>query len=454
MGGWKWGGGVKRVPTVAIVGRPNVGKSTLFNRIAGGRRAIVHAMPGVTRDVQRHTTEWNGVAFEIVDTGGLFSGVDDVLVSKVEARALAEVTKADAIIFVTDARDGRTGADQEVAEKIRASGVPVLLAVNKAESRSARSNMAGEFYGLGYENVYELSALHGEGVGDLLDDLVAFLPRYRLAEVEPDLKLAVVGVPNVGKSSIVNMLVGEEANIVDERPGTTRDSIDVAVRWHNRRITLVDTAGIKRKARSHDDITVISALKSLESIERCDVALVVLDASRPISAQDVKVGSYAHKNGKGILVCFNKWDLVEKGDRTYREFELDYKERFAFMSYAPTLFVSALTGQRMDRIFTTAWRIKEAREKRLPTAEFNRFIEDVSRRSPPPYHSGGTGKIYYGTQVEVSPPTFSLFVNKADYFARNYIRYLNNQIRDAFSFEGTLIRINLVQKKRGGASQR
>jgi len=439
---------VKTVPSVAIVGRPNVGKSTLFNRIAGGRRAIVHPMPGVTRDVQRGNAEWTGTAFEVIDTGGLFSGVEDDLVDRVERRALEEALKADVLLFVVDAQTGLVPSDSDVAERVRAAGVPVFLVVNKTEKLENR-NLSGEFYRLGFEQIYEVSAMHGEGVGDLLDDVTALLPRYDMADVEPDLKLAVIGMPNVGKSSLVNAIVGEEVNIVDERPGTTRDSIDVVLQWHKRRIVLVDTAGIKRKSRTKDDVTVISSLKSLDQIERCDVAVLMLDATRPISNQDVKVASYAHKAARGVVVCFNKWDLVEKGDKTYREFEQDFAHHFAFLSYAPILFVSALTGQRVNKVVETAWRVKEMREKRIPTADFNRFLETAVRSQPPPYHGGGNGKIYYGTQVEIAPPRFTMFVNKSAYFGRNYLRYLNNQIRRTFVFEGTLIRINLAEKKAG-----
>jgi GTP-binding protein len=437
-----------RVPTVTIVGRPNVGKSTLFNRITGGRRAIVHSMPGVTRDLQRGQSEWTGVAFELVDTGGLFSGVEDDLIDQVEKRAITEAMRSDVMVFLVDAQSGMLPGDRDIAERIRDANVPVMLVANKAEKQQNR-NVAGEFFKLGFGEPYEISAMHGEGIGDLLDDVVASLPRYSAEDIAPDLKLAVIGMPNVGKSSLVNALVGEDVNIVDERPGTTRDSIDIAIRWHDRRITLVDTAGIKRKSQSKDGVTILSALKSLEQIERCDVALLMLDASRPLSNQDVKVASYAHHAGKGIVVCFNKWDLVEKEDKTYREFELDFKERFAFITYAPVMFISALTRQRVSKVVEMAWHVKQEREKRVPTAEFNKFLETAIRSQPPPHHGGGNGKIYYGTQIEIAPPTFMVFVNRAQYFGRNYLRYLNNQIRGRFSFEGTLIRINLTEKKAG-----
>ena len=429
---------------VAIVGRPNVGKSTLFNRITRTRMALVHPTPGVTRDVQRGEAEWNGVAFEVIDTGGLFSGVEDPLFHEVEKRALREALSADAVILVTDATSGLTTADTEVAEEFRGSGSPVLVAVNKSEGREARHGDA-EFFRLGFDGVYAVSAIHGEGIGDLLDDLVQRLPKRQGAVFEEDLKLAVVGCPNVGKSSIVNRLVGSDANIVDSRPGTTRDSIDVRVRWEGRSIVLVDTAGIKRKARTTDGLSALSALKSIDAISRADVVALVLDASRPISNQDVKVGSYAHKAAKGVMICANKWDLVEKETQTASEYEKTMRESLSFLSYAPMVFVSALEGQRVSRIFPMAWRIKEARGKRLATSEVNRFFQDLAEKNPPPSYAGGNGRIYYATQIEVAPPTFSLSVNKRDFFGRSYLRFLNNRLRERFGFEGTLLRLKLKE---------
>ncbi|UCG52987.1 MAG: ribosome biogenesis GTPase Der [Candidatus Latescibacterota bacterium] len=435
---------MKTPARVAIVGRPNVGKSTLFNRIARKRTALVHPTPGVTRDVQRHESEWNGVVFEIIDTGGLFSGVDDALLQEVERRALREAMSADTMIFVTDAETGVTTADEEVAKQLRTVEVPVILAVNKTEKRK-NEHAAAEFYRLGFEKVFPISALHGDGVGDLLDDLVAALPKRRATSPDRDLKLAVVGCPNVGKSSLVNRVVGSDAAIVDSRPGTTRDSIDTVVRWHGRTVVLVDTAGIKRRSRTRNGLTALTAIKSIDAISRADVVVMVLDASREISAQDVRVASYAHKSAKGIMLCVNKWDLVKKDSSTAPDFEKKIRRSFAFLSYAPILFVSALEGQRVSRIFTLAWRIKETREKRISTSEVNRFIEETTGRTPPPSHGGGNGKIYYATQAEVSPPTFSLSVNKRAYFGRSYLRFLNNRLREKFGFEGTLIRLRLKE---------
>lgn len=434
--------GAKTPARVAIVGRPNVGKSTLFNRITGTRMALVHATPGVTRDVQRCEAEWNGVVFEVIDTGGLFSGVADPVSQEVEKRALREALSADAIVLMVDASTGLTPGDLEVAAQFRGVRVPVLVAVNKVEKKETR-HAAAEFYRLGFERVYPVSALHGEGIGDLLDILVADLPRRKATDSGEDLKLAVVGCPNVGKSSLVNRLVGTDAAIVDARPGTTRDSIDIRVRWEGRSIVLVDTAGIKRKSRTTDDLSVLSALKSIDTISRADVVTLVLDASRSISNQDVKVASYAHKAAKGVMVCVNKWDLVEKDNHTASLFERTLRESFAFLAYAPVVFVSALSAQRVSRVFPLAWRIKEAREKRVATSEVNRFFEENTSRYPAPSYGGGNGKIYYATQIEVAPPTFSLSVNQRAYFSRSYLRFLNNRLRERYGFEGTLIRIRL-----------
>jgi GTP-binding protein len=436
--------GSKSPARVAIVGRPNVGKSTLFNRITRTRTALVHPTSGVTRDVQRGGAEWNGISFEVIDTGGLFSGVQDPLFHEVEKRALREALSADVVVLVTDATSGLTTADAEVAGEFRATGSTVLVAVNKSEGREARHADA-EFFRLGFDAVFPVSAIHGDGVGDLLDDLVERLPKRQSAPVEDDFKLAVVGCPNVGKSSLVNRMVGSEANIVDSRPGTTRDSIDVRVRWEGRSIVLVDTAGIKRKARTTDGLSALSALKSIDSISRADVVALVLDASRPVSNQDVKVGSYAHKAAKGVMILANKWDLVAKETQTASEYEKTIRESLSFLVYAPVIFVSALEGQRVSRIFPTAWRIKEARNKRLATSVVNEFFQELAEKNPAPSYAGGNGRIYYATQIEVAPPTFSLSVNKRAFFGRSYLRFLNNRLRERFGFEGTLLRLRLKE---------
>ena len=445
---------MKRVPTVAIMGRPNVGKSTLFNRVTEARRALVHKTPGVTRDAQRGTTEWNGVPFELVDTGGLFSGIDDPLVAQVEERAMREAALAEVVLLVVDGEAGLTPADADVAKRARDTSLPVLLVVNKTERQTSRLG-AGEFHKLGFDNLYEISALHGEGIGDLLDDVVKLLPRASASDLHADLRLAIVGVPNVGKSSLVNAIVGSDANIVDARPGTTRDAIDSSIMWQKKKVTLVDTAGIKRKARTTEDLDVLSTMKSLESIERCDVALVMLDATREITNQDVKVASYPHRAGKGVVVCFNKWDAVtKKGDKTSVERERDFRKKCGFLNYAPIIFISAKTHQRVNVVLETAWRVREECHRRVPTSDLNRFLTRMTQKTPPPFHAGGNGKIFYGTQVDEAPPTFNLFVNRVAHFGRYYLRQLSNQVREEYGFEGTTIRIELAQRRDAKAALR
>ena len=441
---------MRKAGRVAIVGRPNVGKSTLFNRITGKRRAIVHESSGVTRDVQRMDAEWAGVSFELIDTGGLFSGLDDELIQEVEARALDEALTSDVMILVTDAQSGVTATDIDVANYMREIDTTVVVVVNKCEKVLAQ-HAAAEFFSLGFEQVYAISALHGQGVGDLLDEVIKGLPKISRERVGDELRLALVGRPNVGKSSLVNALVGADANIVDSRPGTTRDSVDLRIRWHSHDITLVDTAGIRRRSKSKDGLTSITALKSIDTISRADVVVVMLDASQEIANQDVKVASYAHKAGKGILFCVNKWDLIEdKTDQTVPEFERRIRRNFAFLSYAPVLFVSALTHQRVNRVLEMAWEIGKTREQRVATSEFNRFVDDVVKRRAIPSHGGGRGKIYYATQVGVGPPTFVFFVNKRAFFDRSYLRYVNNQLRRLYPFTGTVVRIKLSEREKRG----
>jgi GTPase len=364
----------------------------------------------------------------------------------VEARAVREAADADVILLVVDGAAGLIPSDFDVAKRVRDTAVPVLVVVNKTDSNAARRG-AAEFHRLGFETIYEISALHGDGTGDLLDDVVKLLPRSAPREIHSDLRLAIAGVPNVGKSSLVNAIVGEEATIVDSRPGTTRDAIDVSLAWRRKRITLVDTAGIRRKARTLEDLDVLSTMKSLESIERCDVAVVMLDASRELSNQDIKVASYPHNAARGVVVCFNKWDAVEKADRTYVALEKEFRRRCGFLAYAPILFISAKTGVRVAKVLETAWRVKEERERRVSTAELNRFLTRLTAQNPPPFKSGGNGRIFYGTQVDVAPPTFTLFVNRALHFDRYYLRFLNNRMREEYGFEGTLIRIELAERR-------
>lgn len=434
------------LPRVAIVGRPNVGKSTLFNRITGKRKAIVHETPGVTRDVQRMDTDWSGVSFEVIDTGGLFSGQSDPVTADVEEKALQEALNADVILLVTDAQTGLMPVDSAIARRLRQAAIPVFVVANKSENLNT---IGSEFFKLGFGEVYEMSALHGIGTGDLLEAVVAMLPRRQPAVHPDELRIAVVGRPNVGKSSLINRLLGKNVSIVDERPGTTRDSIDLKIKWNNRQLIIVDTAGIKRRTHTQDAVSTLGTIKSLETIKRADVIAMMIDATLPISNQDIRVGSYAHKEGKGVLLCVNKWDLVEKDNTTAKEYEARVREGFKFLRYAPILFISALTGQRTNKLLDALWSIKEARETRITTSELNKYLEGAVGSYPPPTKLGTTGKIYYITQTDIAPPHFTLFVNKRSCFDRTYLRFLNNRLREKYPFTGTLIRINLVDKKRG-----
>ena len=380
----------KRV-AVAILGRPNVGKSTLFNRILRRREAVVHDEPGVTRDRHYGATTWAGHAFYVVDTGGLLPRAREGIPALVRDSALIAIEEADVLLLVTDATSGVTSLDEDVARLVLRSGKPVVLAVNKGDE-PGRALLASEFYGLGLGDPLPVSALHGTGTGELLDRVVELLPQGTPAEPESDaeLKVAIVGKPNVGKSSLLNALVQEPRALVSEVPGTTRDSIDSRLRWHGHAIDLIDTAGLRRQARLADSVDVFAALRSMRSIERADVCLLMLDATQEISQQDTRIGGFIHKAGKGVVVLFNKWDAIEKDERTMGRFQEEFARQFAFLSYAPLLFVSALEGTRLHRILETAWEVGGARAREIPTAQLNRILQAAVERRPPHFHAGGT----------------------------------------------------------------
>jgi GTP-binding protein len=438
---------MKGMPIVAIVGKQNAGKSTLFNRIVKRRKAIMHATRGVTRDPVEERVEWGGKSFVLVDTGGFIIGSKERLGADVRLRVQHYARQAAVILFIVDVDTGLTGEDDGLLRDLRRERGKMILVVNKVESDADRWS-AHEFHRLGISGMHMISAIHGVGIGEVLDDVVQRLPCGAPAATERSLVLAIVGKPNVGKSSLINALAGGERNIVSERPGTTRDSIAVRVRWHGRDFICVDTAGVKRRARTAKGLEAVTSHLSLASARHADVVAVVIDASEPISRQDVRVASEGHRARKGMMVIINKWDIVQKDAGTAKRFIDSVRRSMPFLSYAPVLTVSALTGLRVEKILPLALSIEKARATTVTTSLLNKTIERLVAKNPPSHHAGGSGKIYYATQTGTKPPTFTLFVNKAAYFPRSYIRYLNNEIRKLFTFEGTAITISLKSKER------
>jgi GTP-binding protein len=431
-------------PIVAIVGRPNVGKSTLFNRIIGERRAIVEDLPGTTRDRLYDEAEWGGVTFDVVDTGGLQAeqelahATSGEILKATQSQAMLAMEEADLIVFVVDGQTGVTTGDLEVADLIRRSRKPVILAVNKSESRERQEN-AVQFYELGLDEPFPISAIHGMGVGDLLQAIIEQLPRYSEEEEEDLPSITLVGRPNVGKSAILNALLGESRQIVSSVPGTTRDAVDTELTWAGQRIRLVDTAGIRRRGKIDQGVERYSVMRSMRAIERSDVAVLVLDAIEPFAAQDLHVAGYIVEQAKGIVLVVNKWDLIEKTDKTMNEFLAKAREEFEFVPYAPILFTSALTGQRVNQIMDTALAVLTERSKRVSTGDLNRMLRDTVARHPPPSKPSKWVKFYYVTQVAVEPPTFIFFCNAPENVHFSYKRYLENALRSEFGFTGTPI---------------
>ncbi len=438
---------MKKTPIVAIVGKPNAGKSTLFNRIVRRRKAIMHATRGVTRDSVEEKITWNGVTFVLVDTGGFSAGTKDHITREIRLRVKSAAREAAVIVFVADIDTGTTEEDESLLRDLRRERDRMILVVNKIENDADRWSVH-EFHKLGFKDMHVLSAIHGTGIGELLDDITSRLPRKAEAAGPEPIAIAIVGKPNVGKSSLVNALVGEERNIVSALPGTTRDSVNIVVRREGREFILVDTAGVKRRARTEKGLAAITSQKSLSSARNADIVAVMIDASAPISRQDVRVASEGHRARKGMMILINKWDLIEKDSNTSERYVAEVRESMSFLAYAPVITISALTGLRVERIFPLAVSIGEARERTIKTSELNRVLETIIDKSPPSHYSGGTGKIYYATQTGVKPPHFTLFVNKSSYFPRSYVRYLNNQLRKVFTFEGTIITISLKSKER------
>lgn len=434
-------------PLVAIVGRPNVGKSMLFNRIVGERLAIVEDTPGVTRDRLYSECEWNGVKFDVVDTGGIEPSTDDEILLFIREQAQIAIDTADVIVLVTELGTGVTAADRDVARMLLKSRKPVVLAVNKCDKTGLPDAGFYEFYSLGLGDPIAVSAVHGHGTGDMLDACVEAFPETTGEDEEDDrIRVAVIGKPNVGKSSLVNLILGEKRCIVSNIAGTTRDAIDSRFDNDYGKYVFIDTAGIRRKSRVDDRIEKFSVMRAQLAIERADVCLIMLDAREGVTEQDTKIAGLAHEAGKASIVIVNKWDLIEKDDKTMDKLRKRIEGDLSFMSYAPILFISAVTGQRVDRIFELVNYVNDQSAMRITTGMLNNVLADAQARVQPPTDKGKRLKIYYMTQTGVRPPNFVVFCNNRELFHFSYQRYLENQIRSVFGLEGTPIRLVIRQK--------
>ena len=435
-------------PLVAIVGRPNVGKSMLFNKLTGQRTSIVEDTPGVTRDRIYGDCEWCGRTFSLVDTGGIEPGTDSDMLKFMRRQAEIGIELADAIIMVTDVRSGVTAADEEVAVMLRKSGKPVALAVNKCDSVGPTNPDVYEFYSLGIGDLFETSAVHGHGTGDLLDTLLENIPEDDGQEEADDVvKVAIVGKPNVGKSSLLNRILGEERVIVSNIAGTTRDAIDSYFENETGKYCFIDTAGMRRKSKVDDAIERYSNMRSINAIDRADVCLILIDANEGVTEQDTKIAGLVHEAGKAAVIVVNKWDAVaDKETNTMRDMENDVRQGLSYMLYAPVVFLSALTGQRVDRLFQVIQEVHAQNTKRITTGALNSVLADATARVQPPTDKGRRLKIYYMTQASTKPPHFVIFCNDARLFHFSYQRYLENQIREVFGLQGTPVRLTIRQK--------
>ena len=442
--------GAKNTALVAIVGRPNVGKSSLFNKITGRRTAIVDDSPGVTRDRLYGQADWNGREFTLIDTGGLEPESKDLILSKMLEQARVAILSADVIILVVDIRTGMTATDKDVANILLKSGKPLLLCVNKCDNVGENHPDFYEFYNLGLGEPYAVSSVHGHGTGDLLDAVVELLPEENSASDDEDsdvISVAIIGKPNAGKSSLVNKIAGEERAIVSEIAGTTRDALDTPIIRNGEKFMLIDTAGLRRKSKVNENIEHYSVLRALNAIDRADVAVIMIDAEIGFTEQDSKIAGYAHEKGKASIIAVNKWDLIDKDDKTMGEFRKQLAADFSFMSYAPYVFISAMTGQRIDKLFELVKKTLEQNTTRIGTGKLNDMLAHATSRVQPPTDRGRRLKLYYITQADTKPPTFVVFCNKLDLFHFSYQRYIENQIREAFGLDMTPIKI--IPRERG-----
>ncbi len=426
-------------PIVAVVGRPNVGKSTFFNKIVGRRVSIVEDTPGVTRDRIYAEAEWNGIKFDLIDTGGIEPDSKDIILSQMREQAQMAMDMADVILFIVDGKDGITTADEEVAGMLRRTGKKIILLVNKIDNPRKIPDNFYDFYALGLGEPIPISSVNMLNLGDVLDDIVKSFPDNKYEETD-DIKVSVIGKPNVGKSSLINALVDDNRVIVSPIAGTTRDAIDTPFEWEENKYLLIDTAGIRRKSKVNEDIERYSVIRSIAAIERCDVCLVLIDAEEGLTEQDKKIAGEAHEAGKGIVVVVNKWDLVHKETNTMRDYRRKIESELLFMSYAPVIFISALKKERLGEVMAMVKFVAEKRALRVPTGQLNSLIADAVLMNQPPADKGKRLKVYYATQIGVKPPLFAFSINDRELMHFSYARYLENKIRAAFGFEGTSIK--------------
>lgn len=436
-------------PVLAIIGRPNVGKSTFFNKIIGERRAIVEDTPGVTRDRIYAETEWNGKPFAIIDTGGIEPNSEDPILSQMREQAVMAMEMSDVILFMVDGKDGITTADSEVASMLRRTGKPVILVVNKVDNMKKGSDNLYDFYELGLGNPVPISSVNMLNFGDLLDDIVASFPDDEYDDNESEIKIAIIGKPNVGKSSLVNELTNKTRVIVSNIAGTTRDSIDMPFEYKDSRYTLIDTAGIRRKSKVSENIEKYSVIRAISAIERCDICVLMIDAESGITEQDKKIAGVAHEAGKGLLIVVNKWDLIQKETNTMRDYEKIIRSELLFASYAPVLFISVLKRRKIYDVIEIAKKIQDNRTRHISTGRLNNVIEDAIMMKQPPSDKGKRLKIYYTSQIGTMPPLFSFNINSRDLAHFSYMRYLENKIREAFDFEGTSLKFIFNEKREG-----
>lgn len=429
------------LPVVAVVGRPNVGKSTLFNKLIGKRLSIVEDTPGVTRDRIYSKCEWRSREFMVVDTGGIESNTDDVILSQMRKQAEIAIERADVIVLVTDIRCGVTASDHDVANMLLKSGKPVVLAVNKCDTIGEPPAELYEFYNLGLGEPFPISSQHGNGTGDLLDEIFKYFPEDKTEDYDDEyVRVAVIGKPNVGKSSLINKISGEERAIVSNLAGTTRDATDTVIENEYGKFVFIDTAGIRKKSKVNEKIEHYSVLRAYMAVDRADVCVILIDAESGFTEQDSKIAGYAHEQGKASIIAVNKWDIIEKTGSTMKEYQTKLENDFSFMSYVPFLFISAKTGQRLNKLFEMIKFVKEQNSMRISTGMLNDVLSYATTRVQPPSDKGRRLKIYYMTQASTNPPTFVTFVNRSDLFHFSYQRYLENQIRSTFGLIGTPVK--------------